>query len=156
MKYIHNVTIRVFVKQGEDQEELSTGLKELSGLGSEIFEEKNPKKNVVIKQISATGFTDEKIKILELRLDKQKQCRCFLKHLLNCLSNEQKDLLKKQKRTRLDDNLHFFIRLEKQELVKGVYALTEKGECYHLRLSIAAFPSKHELALQVVDKLLKL
>ncbi len=156
MKHIHNVTLRVFVKPGEDKQAIQEGLQQLSGLNKTAFADEDPKKRVVIKCSAATGFNNEKIQICELYLDKQKLCKAFLTNLLSTLSQEQKELISKQRRTRLDEQLHFFLRFKKQELMQGVYELTDSGDCYHVRLSIAAFPSKREIALQVVEEMLQL
>ena len=51
--------------------------------------------------------------------------------------------------------MHFFIRLDKEKLLKEDYEVTDSGECFHIKLHIAAFPSKRAIALEAIEKLLK-
>ena len=75
----------------------------------------------------------------------------FLENLLNNLSKGQKEQILREDESRLDENLDFFIRLDKDSWINDKkLELTDSGKCFHLKISIAAFPKKREVALKVV------
>ena len=56
--------------------------------------------------------------------------------------------------SRLDKNLDLFLRFEKDTWInERKLVLTDSGKCFHLRISIAAFPKNREVALNVVKDL---
>ena len=154
MHYAHHVKISVFVKEEESESAITAALKKLSGLPEECFTAPNKKERVTLKRIVADGFNDEKIIILELMMAKQAHVKQFLHHLLSLLSSSDKELLRRQKATRIDDNFHFFIRLDKAHLLRDDVLLTDAGSCFHLTIALAAFPRKREAAEKVVEMLL--
>ena len=79
----------------------------------------------------------------------------FLKVLNEKLSKEQKDMLVMQVDSRLDDELHFFIRLDKEKLMDDEYFITDSGNCFHVRMSIAAYPAKKEIGKKIVQNIFK-
>ena len=54
---------------------------------------------------------------------------------------------------RLDEECNFFIRLDKEKLMNGECWITDSGDCYHIKISVAAFPKKKERAKQVVEQI---
>ncbi|PIN76050.1 hypothetical protein COV18_01350 [Candidatus Woesearchaeota archaeon CG10_big_fil_rev_8_21_14_0_10_37_12] len=147
MKLVHNITITVFVKPEEDKEEIKKRLIEL--IPFDLAEQK-----IKIEEQTAQGFNERKIKIYTVHLKKTTHTKQFLKNFLNLLNEEQKKLLIAQKESRLDEECNFFIRIEKEALAeKQKIQLTEGGNCYHIRLSVAAFPKTRENALKIVDNL---
>lgn len=148
MKTLNKAVVSVFVRENESIEEIKKALLSLAQIDEE-------KENVFLQRQTARSFEDKKIVILKIVLEKTKQTNIFLKNLLNKLSQEQKELLSYQSVSRLDSHMHFFIRLDKQKLLKDQYEITDSGDCFHIKLHIAAFPSKRENALETIEKLLK-
>ncbi len=153
MQYAHNAKISVFVKEGESESEILAALKKLSGLQEESFTATEKKERTAVGRTSAAGFNDEKIIILELFLTSQKHVKQFLNHLLSLLSPSDKKLLRRQKASRIDNGLHFFIRLDKSHLLRDDVLVTDGGSCFHVSIALAAFPRKQEAAERVVDAL---
>ena len=147
MKTLNKAVVSVFVRENESIEEIKKALLSLAQIDEE-------KENVFLQRQTARSFEDKKIVILKIVLEKTKQTNIFLKNLLNKLSQEQKELLSYQSVSRLDSHMHFFIRLDKQKLLKDQYEITDSGDCFHIKLHIAAFPSKRENALETIEKLL--
>jgi RNA binding exosome subunit len=82
--------------------------------------------------------------------------KLFLESLLGRLSEGQKKTILQQKESRLDEDLNFFIRFDKEKLLgERKLSLTDKGNCFHLRMRIAAFPAKREKALETIEKIFK-
>jgi len=143
----HNICITVFCKPEEDTK--LTAKKLLFLVPFDIKEQK-----IEIKKRMAMGFNEKKITILEVYLEKEKHTNKFLENLNKKLSKEQKELLIKQLESRLDDELNFFLRFDKNKLINEYNLwLTDKGDCYHIRIKVAAFPHKREAALKTVEKI---
>ncbi|MBA3063865.1 hypothetical protein FP803_00315 [Candidatus Woesearchaeota archaeon] len=143
----HNIRINVFCKPEDDIELMTKNL--LSLIPFDIKEQK-----IELKKTNATGFNEKKITILEVYLEKESHTNLFLNNLAINLADEQKLLIKKQADSRLDNELNFFLRLDKSKLInKNKLWLTDKGDCYHIKIKIAAFPHKREVALKTIEKI---
>ncbi len=54
----------------------------------------------------------------------------------------------------MDEHHHFFIRFDKDKLIENnEFFITDKGNCYHIKMTIAAFPTTRENALKAIEKL---
>ncbi len=148
MKVLNKAVVSVFVREGDNLEEIQSALESLVPLNLE-------KEKIKLQRNTAKGFAEKKIVVLKIELEKSRHTNAFTKHLLNRLTKKQKELLLDQEESRLDDHMHFFVRLDKEKLLKGQYEITESGNCFHVKLHIAAFPSKREIALEAIEKLLK-
>ena len=148
MKLAHFIKIRVFCNETEDENKIQESL--VSLIPFDISEEK-----IVVKKKTSIGFKEKKIKILEIVLEKNKHVNAFLDSLNDMLGAEQKELLNQQSASRLDDELNFFIRFDKDRLLNKELWITESGDCFHLTISIAAFPSKKEVALSRIKEIFK-
>jgi len=148
MKILNKAVVSVFVREDENIEEIKAALESLIPLDLE-------KEKIPVKRQTAKGFEEKKIVILKIELEKSRHTNAFIKNLLNKLTKKQKELLLNQEESRLDNHMHFFIRLDKEKLLSREYEVTESGNCFHIKLHIAAFPSKREKALKVIEKLLK-
>jgi RNA-binding protein len=148
MKQIHNITISVFIKEEDNKEQLEQSFLKLIPL--DLDKEKlKPTKTEV------TGLSENKIKIIELKLIKEKHTKLFLEHLITNLDKESINQLLEQKESRLDNDLCFFLRLDKEALLNDKYQLTDDGNCFHIKILIAAFPKKRDAALETVNSLFK-
>ena len=149
MKYFHSIKLTVFSYEHENSEEIFSSF--LKFLPFDL--EKN--KSVVIKR-NASGFNESKITIFEVILKKTNPVNQFIEFILKGLDEVQKEALVQQLESRLDENLDFFIRFDKEEWLKnGKLELTDSGKCFHLKMSVAAFPRKREIALRLVRELLE-
>ena len=146
MKRVHNIRATVFSKEEENSQQIKQKLVELFPFDLE-------KEKIKVNETTATGFQEKRIKIFEVELSKEKTINLFLKKMLEKLSPIQKRTLAGQKESRLDNELYFFIRLDKERMFNDEWGLTDGGNCYHIRLKIAAYPSNREKALQAIDEL---
>ena len=147
MKYAHLIKLSVFSYEHENDEAILEAL-----LGFFPFNLKENK--VLLKRSSAEGFNDRKITILEAALLKTNLVNEFLENLLNKLSKEQKEWILMEAKSRLDESLDFFIRFDKDSWInERKLEITYSGKCFHLKISIAAFPKKREIALNIIKKL---
>ncbi len=148
MKYAHNVKLSVFSHEDEDSAKIEQALRNLVPFDLED-------KRISVNKTIATGAKDNKIFIFEIFLEKQSHVSKFISNLLSNLSEDQKDLLMRQSGSRLDSELNFFIRLNKTILLdQDLWQITESGNCFHIRITIAAYPAKRDAGLVVVNKML--
>lgn len=147
MKQANNISIRVFCKHEEDKQKIREGLKKIIG----ITEEQLIKEKQEIKETIAKGF-EEKIIILEAFLEKNKHTNKILENLKENLTEKDKELLITQD-NRLDENLDFYVRLSKPLILEDLYELTDSGECYHIKINIAAFPKNKETTKQKIKEI---
>jgi RNA binding exosome subunit len=154
MKYCHTITLTVFVRSEDIAENPN-----INGLVNSKIKEMLPlnweKEKIDYKQTKAEGLSGNTIIIHELKMHKEKETNTFLKELISHLSNEQKNIIISEKESRLDENDDFFIRLEGTKLLKGIYELTTSGNCFHIKMNIAAFPKKREVALKIIEEIFK-
>ncbi|NOZ81142.1 MAG: hypothetical protein GXP63_05715 [DPANN group archaeon] len=146
MKCLHNVIITVFEKDKDREEQVIKTLHDLIP-----FDWKQEK--IQLKQENAKGIEGDHISIFRVRLEKQRHLRTGVDHLKDRLGPAQVNRLNKEKVSRLDGTLHFYLRLDKKELEDGNYVLTDSGDCYHIRMSIAAYPKSMSAGLRVIDGL---
>ncbi len=145
MKTAHNIKLSVFSYEsdGEDTEKIAGALTSLCPFDLE-------KEKLVINRTSAQGFKERKIIIMEIILKKERHTKKFLQHLKENISEEHINLIKSQITSRLDEELNFFIRLDKPKLLENKFYLTDSGNCFHIRMSIAAYPANRVSALETV------
>jgi RNA binding exosome subunit len=144
MKLANSIKVTVFAKPEENEDKIRDKL--ISFFPFNLEEEKIP-----VKRSRAVSFSQRQISIYKVELSKERHTNAFLKLINSKLDTQQRCMLLSQE-NRLDDNLDFFIRLSKEHLLNNEYMLTDCGDCYHIRISIAAFPRKREVALAVVKK----
>ncbi len=148
MKTAHSVTIRVFCSQEEDESGIVNGLKSLVPLD---FEEEK----ITIQVQKALGFNEKQITIFEIMLAKNKHIDAFLNGFLPRISDTDRQMLLRQLESRVDDEGNFFVRVEKEQLAKmNEVLVTDSGNCYHIRIKMAVYPSTKESAIKVVKGLL--
>ncbi|OIO65280.1 hypothetical protein COY28_03545 [Candidatus Woesearchaeota archaeon CG_4_10_14_0_2_um_filter_57_5] len=143
MKLAHLVRVTVFVKPEEDDVAVWQAL-----LG--LFPFDLAAQKIAVSQKTVIGFEEKKIRILTVELSRQKNINDFLAALMERLGEDGRRLLLSQAESRLDEGNHFFLRLLKPALLRGEYQLTDAGDCYHIKISVAAYPGTREQALESV------
>jgi len=150
MKLAHNIELRIFVKENDIEEHI---LKKVH----EIFPyDEFKKENIEFESKISEGFEDKKIKVITVFTKRQRHATKILTNLMHNLKQEQKDILLKQLESRLDEKLHFYIRLDKDKLLNNIYELTDSGNCFWIKICVAAYPHKREIAIDLVKHMLSL
>ena len=149
MKFAHLAKLTVFSYEHENEKAILDSFLGFFPFGLDENKAKLSRKNAI-------GFNDSKIIIFEVTLAKQSLISQFIKNLTSNLSEEQKKILSSQMDSRLDQNLDFFVRFDKDSWVNGKkLELTDSGRCFHLKMSIAAFPKKRNIAFGIISEMLK-
>ena len=147
MKQVNHISFRIFIPSDIDKE-----------IFKNIFNKQLQfdlqKEKIIWQETQAKGFDEKIITILTLKLVKQRHVKNFMNSLKKQLTSEQKKQLREQQ-NRLDETLHFFIRLDLKEFLKNNYILTDKGNCVHITFSIAAYPATKNNAYTVITDIFK-
>ena len=151
MKLAHLIRIKVFSYEDKDDDNLVLS-KFFQLFPFDLKEEK-----IGLKRTEARGFNEKRILVFEVTLTKEKHTNLFLNNLIKNLDEEQKKLILSQAESRLDDNIDFFLRFDKDEYIKNNrLKLTDSGNCFHIEISVAAFPKKREIGLEIVKNIFDL
>lgn len=148
MKYANNICLRAFCHQDEDKDAFEETFFGLLGLNEEELTEQK----VPFEKMNSKGFNDKKIVIYTAIIEKDKHCNKFLDNLKENLTESDKKILLEQE-NRLDDAFNFYLRLDKEALMKELYVVTDSGNCFHIRMNIAAFPKKKEAVREVLKQI---
>ena len=149
MKIAHQIKVKVFSYEKNNEDEKLVLDKFLQLFPFNLKDEK-----IELKNTNALGLNEKKITIFEVALTKEKHTNLFLNNLIKNLDEEQKKLILSQLESRLDGNLDFFLRFDKNEYLKNnKLKLTDSGNCFHIEISVAAFPKKREIASGIVKEI---
>lgn len=146
MKQIHHIWLTVYCKPEDNEKTILGNL--LKFLPFDLEEQK-----LTINRKKATSVEEREIIIFQVHLEKQRHIKEFIRNLNEIINEEQKELLLRQKESRLDTGNHFFIRFDKERLKENEFFITDKGNCFHIKMSIAAFPTTRDRALKVVEEI---
>lgn len=147
MKYAHSIKLTAFSYENEDSKSILEALLKFFPFSLEDSK-------VILNRTEAVGFNDKKIEVFEVTLVKDNLIDQFLRNLLNNMDKNQKEQILNQLESRLDKNLDFFVRFDKNSWIKDErLILTDSGKCFHLKIRLAAFPKKREIALNLAKKL---
>ncbi len=147
MRWIHRAVLTAHAKPEEDVEAVRQGIIALVPFNLE-------EAKIKLEVQNAEGFEERKIKIFTIILAKESHTNDFLQFLIDNLSEEQKKLLIAQTESRLDKEFDFFIRIEKDNWAQErKIILTDSGNCFHIKMSLAVFPKKRENAIALINKL---
>ncbi len=147
MKYAHKIFIRIFVKPEEDYNSIKEGLLWFAG----FKEEELAKEKIFYIEEDVSGLDDENLMVMKLELNKNKHINDQLSFLKKNFSEKDLDYLLNNRKP--DEKSNFFIRLDKDEFQNKKIKLTEQGDCVHIRISLAAFPSNAENAYKVLEEI---
>ncbi len=149
MKLFHSIKITAFSYENEEGGSVLSAFLRLFPFDLDAVK-------IAVGKRNAIGFNEKKIEIFEVALEKNSLIIKFLVNLLSSLDNEQKSLILRQAESRLDKNLDFFLRLDKDSWInEEKLVLTDSGRCFHIKISIAAFPKKREVALNIIKEMFK-
>mgnify|MGYP006301609583 FL=1 len=133
-KIIHNILVTVFEKNKENLEECKKAFTSILPLDFK-------KEKIDISIESVEGFHQKTIYILRLKTEKSRHNKKLIHNLFLKLNETDKKRIGNQYLTRLNDEGYFFIRLNKNHMMKNKFLLTEGGDCFHVKIKLAGFPA---------------
>jgi len=144
---ISRAQLRVFVKPEEDAAHVRFALVSLAAWPEAVVLE-----DPITVDDCFVGDCRRTVRVLRVTLEKGR-IRPFVEALNEALGEDTRALLVKQAETRLDEEGTFFLRLAKEALLEGKVRLTDSGDCFHVSMSVLAYPRKRELLLLSVAKI---
>lgn len=139
---IHNIRFREFVYEDEDLDELKQAI-------LNIF----PDAEIEIEE--AEGLTENRILILTGVISKKRQTKEFFNKLLE-LDREVLDKLINDLDKKVDENGNLFLRLSKEDAIDEKINIVDSGDSIHLKIKIAAYPAKKEVAINKLKEAIDL
>lgn len=138
---IHNIRYRIFVYEDENEEDLIKGLKNLLPTAK-------PNREV------AEGMLEDEIIILSGKIDRKKETKEFLNNLLK-MDNDSLSKLSADLESKTDKNGNLFLRFSKTSACEEKWEICDTGDSIHLKVKIAAFPAKKNVAISILNEVLE-
>lgn len=139
---IHNIRFRLFIYKNENPEDIITAL-------NNILPEAEYETEI------AEGINEEPIQILTGKISKKRKCREFLENLIENVEKESLQKLKSDLNRKTDERGNLFLRLDKNDAMDEKWTILDKGDSIHLKIKIAAYPAKKEIAVNKMDSYLE-
>lgn len=131
---IHNIKFRAFVYENEDVDELSQAIL-------------NILPEAEIEAEEAEGLTEDKIIILSGTVSKKRYTKEFFNLLLESVDL---DKLNDDLERKMDEKGNWFLRFDKEDAIDEKMTIKDSGDSIHLKIKIAAYPAKKEIAVDKV------
>ena len=131
---IHNIKFRAFVYENESVDEISQAILNLL-----------PEAEIEAEE--AEGLMEDKIIILSGTVSKKRYTRTFFNKLLESVDLEK---LNNDLERKMDEKGNWFLRFDKSDALDEKFTVLDKGDAIHLKIKIAAFPAKKQIAVDKV------
>ncbi len=131
---IHNIKFRAFVYKNESVDEISQAILNLL-----------PEAEIEAEE--AEGLLEDKILILTGVVSKKRYTNDFFNKLLQSTDLEK---LNNDLEQKIDEKGNWFLRFDKNDALDEKLTVLDKGDSIHLKVKIAAFPAKKQIAVDKV------
>ncbi|MCQ2977351.1 MAG: exosome protein [archaeon] len=146
---IHNIRYRVFVYENEDLDSITQALLNII-----------PSAEIEAEEVE--GLLQEPMVILNGMVSKKRETKEFLNNLL-AIDKDQLTKLYNDLDKKMDEKGNLFLRLSKEftpvdsedndsEVDVSQWKILDGGDSIHLKVKIAAYPAKKEVALNKLDE----
>lgn len=135
-----SATVSAFVHATEEKSKVLNGLKVLLP------------EDVEVRQKRAKGHHGNPIYVLSAMIRKRGLLHEFQRRLMAGLRAGEKEKLIWAAAERVGEDCCLYLRFDKQLAYKGELVLTEGGDAIHVRLKIAAYPAKREVAVKMLEE----
>ena len=133
---IHNIKFRAFVYENESIEDITQAIL-------------NILPEAEIESEEAEGLTENRIIILSGTLSKKRYTKTFFNTLIE---NVDLDKFTNDLERKMDDKGNLFLRFDKNDAYDEKLTILESGDAIHLKIKIAAFPAKKEIAIDKITQ----
>ncbi|MDI9395707.1 MAG: RNA-binding protein [Euryarchaeota archaeon] len=144
---IYHIKMRVIAHATEDSSRVRKALDFfLSGAGVKDWDK-------LIDEIQAEGHHGNPITILSVQLKKKAECLNFALFVRGNFSEEDVDMLREEMPERLDDDMVFHLRFDKQAAYLQQVKLTNSSDAIIAKVKIETYPKNREKAGAIVEEL---
>ena len=131
---IHNIKFRAFVYENESIDEITQSILNIL-----------PEAEIEVEE--AEGLLEDKIIILSGVVSKKRYTKTFFKTLMDSVDLEK---LNDDLELKIDEKGNWFLRFDKADALDEKWTILDKGDAIHLKVKIAAFPAKKQIAVDKV------
>ncbi len=131
---IHNIKFRAFVYENESVDEISQAIL-------------NILPEAEIEAEEAEGIMEDKIIILSGTVSKKRYTKTFFNTLIEWTDL---DKLNADLERKIDEKGNWFLRFDKEDAFDEIWTIKDSGDSIHLKVKIAAFPAKKQIAVDKV------
>lgn len=131
---IHNIKFRAFVYENESIDEITQSILNIL-----------PEADIEAEE--AEGLLEDKIIILSGVVSKKRYTKTFFKTLMDSVDLEK---LNDDLELKIDEKGNWFLRFDKADALDEKWTILDKGDAIHLKVKIAAFPAKKQIAVDKV------
>lgn len=135
---IHNIKFRAFVYENENLDEINQAIL-------------NILPEAEINAEEAEGLLEDRIIILSGVISKKRYTKAFFNKLLEL----DKDKLISDLVRKMDDKGNWFLRFSKSDAIDEKLTIVDSGDSIHLKIKIAAYPAKKEIAIKKIEDAFK-
>lgn len=146
-KLIHSVQVNVFETDRD-------AIQPIKNLYHQMVPIDPEKEHIEIDHEQLQGFHQKTIHSLTLKTTKNKHNRLLLDTIFSLLPKKSIKQIIDQIESRINHEGILFIRLDKPSLLNDTYQLIDHGNCFHIKIKLAAFPANKENYLESSYKLL--
>ena len=136
IEMIHNIKFRAFVYENESVDDVSQAIL-------------NILPEAEIEAEEAEGLLEDKIVILSGTVSKKRYTKTFFNTLLEWTDLDKLDADLERK---IDEKGNWFLRFDKSDAFDEKWTILDKGDSIHLKVKIAAFPAKKQIAVDKVHQ----
>jgi hypothetical protein len=147
-KLIHSVQINVLEKNHE-------AIQAIKDLYHQLIPLDYSKEDIEIDHERLQGFNQKTIHSLTLKTTKHKHNIKLLNTIFTNLPDTSIRRIIDQIESRVNHEGNLYIRLDKSSLLSDTYDLIDHGDCFHIKIKLAAFPANRENYLKTSQKLLR-
>ena len=132
----HNFKFRAFVYENESIDDITQAILNIL-----------PEAEIEIEE--AEGMLEDKIIILSGTVSKKRYTKTFFNTLLEWTDL---DKLNNDLERKIDEKGNWFLRFDKVDALDEIWTILDNGDAIHLKIKIATYPTKKEIAVDKVRK----
>lgn len=136
---IHNISYRIFVYGTEDKEKVIKSIKTLFP-------------NSLPECETTESYYKNPVLILHDKIDKKREIKDFIQ-ILNQLESSDKRKILKELGKKMDEKGNLFLRFDKQKAYLDELKIVEHGDSIHVKIKMAAYPARKEIAMKLAREL---
>jgi RNA binding exosome subunit len=137
---IHHLSYRTLVYGTENEDKVREAIQN-------VIPSAQPQEEVT------EGYYKNPLSVLHQQITKKRELKDFIQKITQLKISEKKRLLRELEE-RMDDKGNLFLRFDKQRAYLGELKLLEHGDAIHIRLKIAAYPARKDIAVKVARQLI--
>jgi RNA-binding protein len=129
----------VFVYGTENEEKVRESIKNL-------FPNSHPQTDTI------EGYFKNPVLILHGKIEKKRETKEFIK-ILHKMDSATKKRVLNELNNKMDEKGNLFLRFDKQRAYLGDLKIIEHGDAVHVKIKIAAYPAKKEIAMELAKEI---